>query len=421
MAAVRTKDIVLQAGGEILNRHGVWVIPGAGRGRTEEFKETATRASVATLTERGGVGRHVGQDVPRQHWIKNAVTGLYEPYLLLEASRTNLIENGDYEADAVGSLANVSTIVRDATNVYLGSWALKVTTQNSSSSGVFVHNRAGTRIPVTVGQQYSFPVWLYAPAASVGKTVKIRIEWWSSAPAFLSATETIGIVLVAGWQRLNVTGTAPASTATADPFIGGDTAQGVWDFWIDAVQFEASTGYPSSPIATGTVAATRALDAFSVPYPHGATDPIFVYEKFRERGEIQGNGTIRRWRLGSNADGTGNPALYITFNTQYGTRLNIGGNVTSAVIATVPAYDDIVELLVTMTSAGLMQLTIALNGGAPIVGTAGGAQTLPAKWSDRVFYLAGAGDYLNPLARLIVGRKNLPTLAEVRAFVAATP
>lgn len=271
MSEVFPRDILLRVGGRALER-GVLAIAGAGR-RQQEVVETFSRADAstcATYIDRDGIIRLAAANKPRIEWVDLDGDGVREtPGILFEGSRTNLIENGDYEADAVGSSASGgSTLVRDTTQFKRGAAALKITTANSSSSGAFIHNRAGTRIAATVGTAYTFSPWVYAPAASVGKTVKVRIEWWSSAPAFLSATEVIGIVLVAGWQRLSVSGVAPASTATADPFVGGDTAQGVWDMWIDLAQFEPGA-FASSAIPTGTAAVTRAADSLTVPFNFG--------------------------------------------------------------------------------------------------------------------------------------------------------
>jgi hypothetical protein len=289
-----------------MRRHGVWAVAGSRRGLVE-VPITFTRADASTLAtylDQDGLIRTAAPNVIRPDYSPYVTGGLVFPDgspafgPSLEGSRQNLIENGDYEVDAVGSSASGgSTIVRDslggnppAIKPGTPGFGLKITTANSSSSGAFIHNRAGTRIAATVGTAYTFSQWVYAPAASVGKTVKVRIEWWSSAPAFLSATEVIGVALVAGWQRLSVSGVAPASTATADPFIGGDTAQGVWDFWVELAQFEAGA-FRASPIPTGTAAVTRAADSLLVPINFGPTD-ITVFARVARSVHADASGSI---------------------------------------------------------------------------------------------------------------------------------
>lgn len=227
--------------------------------RTYHAFTRADGSTCATYADRNGVLHLTPAARLRVDWDANG------PGLLFEGPRTNIVENGNAEVDAVGWVANLATVVRDTTQFALGGASVKVTTQNSTSSGTFIRKRDGTRHAVTStsNRLHTFHVRVYAPAGSVGKTVKVRIEWWSSAPAFISASEVSGLVLVAGWQWLRVTGAAATSAVTADLFVGGDNAQGVWDFWADLAHFEVGA-FGSSSIPTGTGAVSRAFDMLDV-------------------------------------------------------------------------------------------------------------------------------------------------------------
>lgn len=208
------------------------------------------------------------------------------PGILIEGTRAQKSENSSAETDAAGWAATGgSTVVRDTTQARCGTASIKVTTANGTSSGVFMRLRSGSRMAVTAtnNRLHAWGVWVYAPAASVGKTVKIRIEWWSSVPAFLTANETTGIVLVAGWQFISITAAANASAVTADVFIGGDNAQGVWDFWVDLGQFEEGA-FPSTGINTDTAARTRASDLLDCRIALDMARDWSLYMYFRQFG-----------------------------------------------------------------------------------------------------------------------------------------
>lgn len=274
MSIPRPSEILVRAGGRTLQRFGVLAIGGGSRRTLEEITEVFARADAtkcATYLDRDGTMRMASANVPRIHY-----TGLLdakgEPIFgpLIDNTVQNLIENSNYEADAVGSGARAgSTVVRDGTNPRLGSWGLKVTTANLIQSGVTILKRDGGRIVAAAATQYAVSFDVFAPTASVGKTLRVGMEWWNSVPASISQTAGAAVALVAGWQRLSFSVQSPAGTAFAVPFIETDSAEGVFDFWIDVPQFELGF-FSTSPIATGTGALTRQEDDLRLPLPFGA-------------------------------------------------------------------------------------------------------------------------------------------------------
>lgn len=159
--------------------------------------------------------------------------------------------------------------------------------------------------------------------------------------------------------------------------------------------------YPSS--YQGPSLTTRNADALVFQHAY-KPQPMFFYFKFVERGNTQGNGTIRLFRLGSGTSGTVR-TFYITFNSIYGTRLNVDGNVTSATVNTVPAIGDVVELLVLLNSDGSAQLSISVNGGAVQTNGASVANPFPPgfNWDQQVFALGDLGDPLTAFAKFKYG------------------
>jgi hypothetical protein len=253
---------------------------GAGRGYVE-VKETFTRADgatpLATFIDRDGSMRLAAADKVRIEY-PTAFSGLVDsaglPYCgpSLEGSRQNIIENGNYEADTVGSNALISTIARDATNVRSGAWALKVTPTNADASGVQWLKRDGTKMLAVAGTAYSSGIWLYAPAASVGKQMRFVMSWYTAADAAINSVGGTTETLVAGWQRIVFNGqVAPGTTGKMILTFSTVGAQGVFDVWIDVAQFEAGA-FVSNAIPTGTAAVTRAADSLSVPFNFGPMD-----------------------------------------------------------------------------------------------------------------------------------------------------
>jgi hypothetical protein len=387
-----------------------------GASLTDPVAATFTRASEATriakLLGLEPLATEAANVLRDRHYEGSLKTAL------LEASRQNLIENGDYETDAVGSGQNLATITRDATNVRRGSWALKVTTTNADNSGCFWNNRAGTKIAVTVGQPYTHSIWVYAPAASVGKIFRIILEWYTSAPAANGSSVSGNLTLVAGWQRLTWTGTPPASTATVVPTFYTNGAQGVFDVWVDMVQFEAGA-FASSAISTGTGAVIRSGDYLGWAHPH-RPQPVFFYYKGIWRSVPIDYTTLMN--IGVFTAGVGQRIV------MYG---EAGGNFIfnhgdSSSIRPLPAYGDTFELLGYVDDQGRARIIRSINGGAEDAGSLSGTtEAFPASYTRPTFDLCNEGD--NPVTKQVTatarakygpfmfGGKSIDTIAKARA------
>ncbi len=291
MSIPQPKDILCRAGGLTLERFGVAVYRRAPISRLgEEWLESFARADgatpVATYRGRDGLVHASAQNTPRFEYLsvdvgdgKGAVP---HPTLLIEGARTNLIENGDFLNDIVGVTGNNATPSQDAgSQLRAGGKSLKIVTTNVANSGAFFTPRAGGKFAVTANQIYTATAWVLPDATSIGKTVKLRIEWYTGAGALISASELVQPALVAGRQRLVMRGqAAPATAATALLAVYTDVAQGVFNLWVGLVQLELGT-FETSAIITNAGAATRVLEVFTVPIGFGGRDTTALIKVVR--------------------------------------------------------------------------------------------------------------------------------------------
>lgn len=260
---IRDQDLILRCSGNDLVRTGD--VAGHRHRGLAEF-ERPDVATCATWVDITGQRAHLAPaNRLRAHWV--LVDGIYRPSILLEGKRTNRIENSDVEADTAGHNANNSTRTRDSEQAFRGGWSLKVVTQNAGSSGNYWVKRDGTRMAATAAKLHTISHWVYAPAASVGKTFNLRIEWYDAAVggAQISSSSSASIALAAGWNRYHFTALAPAGTVACVPTFYTNAAQGIFDYWSDLAQLEEAPHPSLTAISTGTAAAERLSDGLVIP------------------------------------------------------------------------------------------------------------------------------------------------------------
>ena len=361
-----------------------------------------SRGSVASRTGANGLLASEAIDVLRdRHYEAGLRT------TLLEGSRATMLDNSGLEADNNGWFAAVgATATRDNTHAFQGSWAEKIVIQAATlNSGGGAQLRAGTNVPVTVGQPYSGSCVVYADpgTAAVGKLFKLVLEWRDGGGGFLS-NNSMTQVLVAGWQQLQLNNAiAPASAVTTRIlFVSGAGTDPTYTVWVDVPQIE-NAAFASSPIVTGTTVLTRSTDAFSRGWPYGP-QPLWLYVKFVEHG----NGATVRGLVHVGALGTAAPGIFdINWS---GTFYRVSfGDATSgfveATLAAAPAVGAIVELLALLFADGHVEIHQSINGAAETVATNATTKTLPVAWNAPTFIL-GARD---------AGSEAFKAIASVRA------
>jgi len=163
---------------------------------------------------------------------------LLRAQIIAAPGTSDAMANGGYETTSNGSLASgSSTLLRDATHAFRGSYALKVTVANQISSGVrWFETDNVTRLDVSASTAYWFRCWVYADSAAVGKLFSTTIQWYTAAGAFVSQTDTNHPALSGGWNLVRVAVTSPATAARVTPFLLTTSAQGVFAVWVDKVE-----------------------------------------------------------------------------------------------------------------------------------------------------------------------------------------
>lgn len=153
---------------------------------------------------------------------------------------TNLIENPSLETGIVGHAATGgSTVVRDTTVAFYGKCSAKVTVANLASSGDHIRKNDGTGMVVSPSTSYSFHCRVNAPA---GKLMRIRIDWFTAADAFISSSSLTDFTGIGDWQYVErLTNTSPGTAAFARVLVMTQSAQGVFDFYLDGAMFYQGT------------------------------------------------------------------------------------------------------------------------------------------------------------------------------------
>jgi len=362
MAEVLPRDVLARFGARTLLRYGTPTQRKlqADKGG-EAFKETFTRPDAqacATYFDRAGTMRIAAAGKLRCQWRDTDGDGVGDvPSFLIEnPGATNLIENSNYEIDAVGSVVkNGSTLLRDNAQAILGSWSLKMTVANAATSGVSFTKRDGTRMAGVATTAYTGSAWVFATGAAIGGNLRLYVDWFDAGSVYLS-TSACGAAqtLVQGWQRIGGFGAiAPANSVTAIPYLVTNTATGVWSVWVDLPQWEVGE-VASSAIPTGAGALSRASDIVTLPLRWGPQDMTARFTLLRPLwadavGDIGGTQILAR--IGGNVV----PTLDLGGRTgvrQFYGRIQPNGSLTSVNIPAGSLLDFIVQFRSLQTAGG---------------------------------------------------------------------
>lgn len=160
--------------------------------------------------------------------------------------------NEDWVIDLTGYIAaNAGGIygrqtARGTPGGIVGQYAILVTTLNDFDSGIG-YVASGNGPAVTAGLAYTFS--LYASgAAGATKGMTLRLIWLNAGGGLVSASDA-NVTMSAsadGWLRYSMTATAPANAASVQLYFLTTTAQGAFDYYVDAWQLEqaaAATAY----------------------------------------------------------------------------------------------------------------------------------------------------------------------------------
>lgn len=157
----------------------------------------------------------------------------------VQTTRTNLVPNPSFELNTTGWQASGSgtgAISVSTTYAYSGNSSVQRTV---TANGVaYVQSNIVGNIPVTAGLQYSLSAYV---RGSVARNCYVIIQWRTAANVFISDSIGVGSnCLTTGFKRYNVTGTAPATAASAIIYLAADVFIGDLLYW-DAVLLEQTS------------------------------------------------------------------------------------------------------------------------------------------------------------------------------------
>lgn len=198
----------------------------------------------------------------------------------------NLIENDNWEIDATGSLGVVGgAATKSSTWAISGASSLKIDVANSNFSGALLRKRDASRFPGTAGLQYIFEYWMFATGSAIGKSMYAYINWYNSGGGIISASSA-ATTLVAGWNKLSVTATAPALTATIDPEVICNGAQGTFTVWCDLPWLGVTGATPHrDALQITTLPNVSAWPGHLYSLPIGRTGRVDVLSKKTDIGQ----------------------------------------------------------------------------------------------------------------------------------------
>ena len=177
---------------------------------------------------------------------------------------------------------------------------------------------------------------------------------------------------------------------------------------------------PTSYIATTGTARTRTADSLAFPL---VTRPqaMTIYLRFLD---LESPAVAQYRYLAIVGNGTVVPYLSAYINSggaSYGADYSprTGSSQTATVTRSV-SVGSLVELVVTVTTAGKVQLSVSVNGGAVTTGTATAGLDLPSAWSGGTIYLTNVLKAVTAYRDILVVR-GVHSLAAMRVRIGLTP
>jgi hypothetical protein len=153
--------------------------------------------------------------------------------LYLQANRINQVLNPSFESATTSwSTTGTSAFATDASGAVTGSSNSGKLTANATSSTL-----TQASVKVTAGSAHTLSAYV---KGTVGKTVTLSVAWKDSGGTTLSTSTSAAITLSATFNRISLTGTAPATAVTATITF---TFAGVSGnlYYVDAILFEANS------------------------------------------------------------------------------------------------------------------------------------------------------------------------------------
>lgn len=438
--SIHPRDILFYGGGAALQKYGTLSRRTTSIARNgEDVTETFTRSGTAYYVDRAGVLRIAAENKPRvNHWDTVNGEALTTPRLLLEAARTNLVTDsetlgdggwteaycnvGDNADTAPDGTATADRLVEDSTAGQAHGVYDSITKTASTNCAFSVFAKAGTRtwlkLRISVSSHY-VNAWFNLSTGVIGSHDEGDTGTFERSYIETYGSDWFRCVLV-GDLGTNTAITASIVSATADE---SDSHNGDGSSYISVwgAQFEDSAEFASSYKKTASGTATRNAEALSFPF-WAPPQAMTCYVKFVERGTILAPASTRVLQV---SNGT-NPRFLVwqyTGNNRYRASLiNIDEDQVDSVSVAAPSVGDVVELRVTLSALGVVQIHQSINSAAEVSATATAAQALDSTWGGNILSLNGqvtaaAAVGFNEFEAAIIARGSSHTLADFRAIL----
>jgi len=161
--------------------------------------------------------------------------------------RANLIANPQLDVNADGWNASGASGSRTTGTAFPdGVASYQVTTTNVASSGCYLFGSGTTtRYVLTPGAVMGYSIYVYATGAAIGKTLQLKPHYYLSGNTGggtpdASAVST-PLTLVAGWNRLTLSHTVPASMTRGLLACYTDVAEGIFTFYAAGAMVEVGS------------------------------------------------------------------------------------------------------------------------------------------------------------------------------------
>jgi hypothetical protein len=297
---------------------------------------TFTRASIKYAPDENGIYGIVPKGLPAFAWSLDPVSGLMVPGVRLEGARMNYcLWNRDL-TNAAWTKSNI-TAAKDQVGVD--------GVANSASSLLATAGNATCKQAITLGSA------AYCQSAFVKRVVGTGVVDMT----LDNGSTWTAITVTSAWTRVTI----PTQTL-ANPTVGFRLVTNTDKIAVDFSQLEAGT-FPSSPMATTTVAVTRSADALSFAY-NGLPGPTTVYVKHTLPTGFAAAAHVFALTNSSIA----NPILFQRYESAATIRNYYHNGVTSVEqsVATGAVADDTIESMTQLSDTGTVTAKVSVNGGA---------------------------------------------------------
>ena len=185
----------------------------------------------------------------------NYTTGVANPYLLLEPSRTNIITNSEYLGGS------------DWIKSGNGTGSVPVITSNAAISPEGVQNATRVDLDLNGGTSSGDWSWVYQNFTSTGNDETFSMYVKAVDASNVGKVIAFGAVsftaqsLTADWVRIESTSSAAVGGyGNGFRLRGTEGTSNTASFYVFGIQHEQNASYPTSYIPTYSVSATRAVD-----------------------------------------------------------------------------------------------------------------------------------------------------------------